>query len=51
LVLYVITGQLIGTLAITVTAALAEAYGLEDNLAIPIATSLIAMALGMPIIT
>jgi dolichol kinase len=51
LVLYLITGRLIGTLAITVTAALAEAYGIEDNLAIPITTSLIAAALGMPIIT
>jgi len=51
IILYAFTGQLIGTLAITVTTALAEAYGIEDNLTIPVASSLMAMAMKMPIIT
>ncbi|MGC9153986.1 MAG: phosphatidate cytidylyltransferase, partial [Vulcanisaeta sp.] len=50
-VLFLLTNQLIGSLAITVVAALAEAYGMEDNLAIPVTTSLIAMVLKLPIIT
>ena len=50
-VLFLFTNQLIGSLAITVVAALAEAYGMEDNLAIPVATSLMAMALKLPVIT
>ena len=51
IILFLFTNQLIGSLAITVVAALAEAYGLEDNLAIPVATSLMAMALKLPAIT
>nr|WP_245522491.1 phosphatidate cytidylyltransferase [Vulcanisaeta distributa] len=50
-VLFLFTNQLIGSLAVTVVAALAEAYGMEDNLAIPITTSLMAMALRLPVIT
>ncbi|WP_054854714.1 hypothetical protein [Vulcanisaeta sp. JCM 16161] len=51
IVLSLLTNQVIGSLAITVVAALAEAYGMEDNLAIPVTTSLMAMALRLPIIT
>ncbi|WP_054849772.1 hypothetical protein [Vulcanisaeta sp. JCM 14467] len=51
IVLFLFTNQLIGTFAITVVAALAEAYGFEDNLAIPVTTSLMAMALRLPVIT
>ncbi|BDR91354.1 phosphatidate cytidylyltransferase [Vulcanisaeta souniana JCM 11219] len=50
IVLFILTNQLIGPLAITVVAALAEAYGMEDNLAIPVTTSLIALVLKLPII-
>lgn len=50
-ILLLITGNLIGSLAITVAVALAEAYGIEDNLTIPIVASLMALALRMPIIT
>ncbi|WP_054857608.1 hypothetical protein [Vulcanisaeta sp. JCM 16159] len=50
IVLFLFTNQLINSLAITVVAALAEAYGMEDNLAIPVTTSLMAMALRLPII-
>ncbi len=49
-VLFLLTNQLIGSLTITVVAALSEAYGMEDNLAIPVTTSLIAMVLKLPII-
>ncbi|WP_243678406.1 hypothetical protein [Vulcanisaeta distributa] len=51
IVLFLFTNQLISSLAVTVVAALAEAYGMEDNLAIPVTTSLIAMALRLPVIT
>ncbi len=51
IVLFILTNQLVGSLAIIVVAALAEAYGMEDNLAIPVATSLMAMVLRLPVIT
>ncbi len=51
IVLFLLTNQLIGSFAITVVAALAEAYGMEDNLTIPVATSLMAMVLRLPMIT
>ncbi|MGC9152414.1 MAG: phosphatidate cytidylyltransferase [Vulcanisaeta sp.] len=50
IILYIFTNKLIGSLAVTVVAALAEAYGMEDNLAIPVTTSLIAMVLRLPLI-
>ena len=50
IVLFILTNQLVGSLAITVVAALAEAYGMEDNLAIPVTTSLVALVLKLPII-
>lgn len=51
IILLLFTNNLIGSLAITVAAALAETYGIEDNLTIPIVTSLMALALKMPVIT
>ncbi|WP_069808015.1 phosphatidate cytidylyltransferase [Vulcanisaeta thermophila] len=50
IILFPLTGNLISSLAITVAAALAEAYGIEDNLTIPIVTSLMALVLKTPII-
>ncbi len=50
LTLYLITGNPIDSLIVSLVAAIAEAYGVEDNLSIPVTTSVTAMALKLPLV-
>lgn len=48
--LFLLAGFNFSLLALPATAAISEAYGIEDNFTIPVATSLVAMALGIRIL-
>lgn len=48
LILFLITNNPVAAIAISIIAALAEAYGIEDNLTIPITVSLASTVLGLP---